>query len=240
MSAETDAQMKDLLRNRIIDYYLTVDSPTVAVTYLTSWNTANSKRTLVPTYLRLKQLTNAQAALNAIGSVNTEDAAFTAVYQTLIDIANAGGSILSFTPAQKSSLESVAGGKTSVRHTAMGLLNAAIGTPITLYWEEPDGTTGSTIAKSLDDPAVFGSLVAMPNPFGSNTTIECRVPENARELRLVVTDLGGRVLEDRALVAANGMLKEIVAGEGKPNGVYLCSVIADGALVGATRIVVQH
>ena len=125
MNAETDVQLKDLLRNRIVDYYLTVDTPDKAVSQLLLWNTANSKRTLVPVYLRMRQWANAQTALNAIGTGNAEDAAFTSVYQTLVDIGNAGGNILTFTPAQKGSLDLVAKGTTSMRHTAQGLLNAA-------------------------------------------------------------------------------------------------------------------
>ena len=240
MNTETDPQLKDLLRNRIVDYYLTVDSPSVAIGNLNAWNTPNSQRRLVGMYLRMRQWANAQSALNAVGSGNVEDAAFTTVYQTMIDIANAGGNILTFNATQKNSLTSIAGGKTSVRHNAMGLLNAAAGTPINLYWEEPDGSMGSSVAKSLELPAVFGDLVAMPNPFSGSTTILCRLPEYAQEVHLVVTDLQGRMIEDRRLNVSGGQMTETVSGEGKPDGVYVCSVIADGALLGISRIIVQH
>ena len=87
---------------------------------------------------------------------------------------------------------------------------------------------------------MFGDLVAMPNPFDETTTIVCPVPEGALDVQLTVTDLEGRVIEQRRIAGAGAMLRQTISGTGKPNGMYLCSVIADGQVLGVTRIVVQH
>jgi hypothetical protein len=240
MNAESDAQKKELLRNRIVAYYLAVDSPTKAITNLVAWNNASSKRRLVGVHLRTQQWANAQTALNAIGTANAEDAAFTAVYQTLIDVGTSGTGILGFTPAHRSSLTAVANGTTTLRHAAQGLLNTALGTPITLLWEDPDATSGTTTVKAMQEPKVFGDLVALPNPFDGSTTLQCAVPETAVEIRLLIADLEGRVVEDRRLAGRTARVQETLDGTGKPNGVYLCTITADGAVVGIARIVVQH
>jgi hypothetical protein len=241
MNAESDVEKKEILRNRIVAYYIAVDSPTVAITSLTAWNNSFSKRRLVPMYLRTKQWANAQTALNAIGSGNAEDAAYTTVYQTLIDIGNSGTSILGYTVAQKSALDIVAKGSTSMKYTAQALLNIATGAPITLTWVEPDESgSGTSTVKSMEQPSAFGDLVAMPNPFTGSTTIVCPLPTGTQDITLTITDLQGRMVEQRNVSGASGQLMQEVNSDGKPDGVYLCSVTADGVVIGITRIVVQH
>jgi hypothetical protein len=192
-------------------------------------------------YLRTKQWANAQTALNAIGSGNAEDAAYTTVYQTLIDIGNSGTSILGYTVAQKSALDIVAKGSTSMKYTAQALLNIATGAPITLTWVEPDESgSGTSTVKSMEQPSAFGDLVAMPNPFTGSTTIVCPLPTGTQDITLTITDLQGRMVEQRNVSGASGQLMQEVNSDGKPDGVYLCSVTADGVVIGITRIVVQH
>ncbi len=240
MNAETDVQKKELLRNRIIDYYYRVNDVNSAITNLNAWNTASSKRRLVGAYLRLRQWANAQTALNAVGIVGAENAAFTSVYQVLIDIGVSGGTLASYTPAQKSAFQSVANGTTTMRHTAQAVLNSAEGTPITLIWEEPEAANGSSVVKSMEaEQATYGQITAMPNPFGTSTTIICVLPEGTLDVRVMVTDLQGRIVEDER-VAGGTQLAHNVSGEGKPDGVYLCTVIADGVVLGVARIAVQH
>jgi hypothetical protein len=239
MNAETDSQKKELLQNRIIDYYYRVNDVSSAITSLVAWNTPSSKRRLVGAYLRLRQWANAQTALLAVGSANAEDAAFTSVYQTVIDIGNAGGTYQSLSTGQKTTMGSVANGTTAMRHTAQALLNAADGTPIVLVWEDPVNANGTSVVKSLEE-AVFGDLVAMPNPFNDLTTLRGKAPADVQELRLVVADLRGRVMQDRRIAATESTFSTEVYGDGMDNGVYVCTVLADGRTLGVVRIVVQH
>ena len=239
MNAETDAQKKEVLRNLIIDYYIRANDLNSAVTSLTAWNNASSKRRLVGMYLRLRQWTNAQTALNAIGTGNAEDAAFTDVYQVLINIGNAGGTYLNLSAGQKSTLGNVATGTTSLRHTAQSLTNIAEGTPITLIWENADGAGGNSVVKSLEE-AASGGLRAVPNPFSGSTLISGEVSETALDVRLIISDLEGRIVEEQRLPTGTGGFQHTVEASGKTAGVYLCRVVADGAVVGVTRILVQH
>ena len=214
-------------------------STTTSVSFLQHIQTELDSIREAGLFKRERIITNAQGALNTIGSGNAEDAAFTTIYQTMIDIGNAGGNVLTFTPAQKGALDGVAKGSTTMRHTALGLLNAAIGTPIILVWEDDNGTTGTSTVKSME-PSTFGDLVVMPNPFDESTTIVCPLPEEAVDVQLMLTDLEGRIVEQRRITGRGAALTERISGADLPNGMYLCSVTADGQVLGITRIVVQH
>jgi Secretion system C-terminal sorting domain len=96
---------------------------------------------------------------------------------------------------------------------------------------EPTGATGA---------AERQELTAIPNPFNTRSTLTCSVPITARELRLRVMDLQGRVVEERRVSNQGGRVNETISSSGMNDGVYVCTLTADGAVLGITRIVVQH
>jgi uncharacterized delta-60 repeat protein len=104
---------------------------------------------------------------------------------------------------------------------------------VRLLAENPTSLSGELAPN--DDPAL-----ASPNPFSSSTTITCPAPSTARDLRLRVMDLQGRVVEDRRVSNQGGRVNETITSEGKTDGVYLCRVLADGAVLGSTHLVVQR
>ncbi len=93
-----------------------------------------------------------------------------------------------------------------------------------------DGEPASTDAATL--------LQNTPNPFTTVTAIDYRIPENARNAELRITDVAGKVLRNQE-IDQRGDVQTILDAAALSPGTYIYSLWVDGELIGSKKMVVQ-
>jgi len=93
-----------------------------------------------------------------------------------------------------------------------------------------DGEPGDTDAATL--------LQNTPNPFTTVTAIDYRIPQNARNAELRITDVAGKVLRSQE-IDQRGDVQTILEAAALSPGTYIYSLWVDGELIGSKKMVVQ-
>lgn len=87
----------------------------------------------------------------------------------------------------------------------------------------------AALVESSSEPALLETpeaeeldLMIAPNPFSTQTRITFRLPEEAQQSRLSLTDMHGRTIREISLNADSGQLQELYLDrDGLPGGLYL-------------------
>lgn len=78
----------------------------------------------------------------------------------------------------------------------------------------------------------------IPNPFSNETVIKYTLPPQIKTASLIVYDLSGKQLTSFPLELSAKSIT--ITSEKLPAGIYICSVTADGKIMGSKRIVVAN
>ena len=100
---------------------------------------------------------------------------------------------------------------------------------------KPIGTTEMT-ALNVDANIVATLSQNTPNPFSEATTIAFTLPESVGEAMICIYDMNGKQLEQIA-IEERGSASVKIDGYKFEAGMYLYSLIADGAVVDTKRMV---
>jgi hypothetical protein len=77
----------------------------------------------------------------------------------------------------------------------------------------------------------------VPNPVNGETSIRLYIPEGSKEAKLSIARIDGRLVEAIGIAASGIYLHTVTAGR-LAAGVYVYSLVVDGQMVGARRMVV--
>lgn len=75
-----------------------------------------------------------------------------------------------------------------------------------------------------------------PNPFTENTTIKCLIPSSIQNAQLYIYDMNGHQI-DRMTISERGNASLTIEGSSLDAGMYLYSLITDGAVVDTKRMI---
>lgn len=78
-----------------------------------------------------------------------------------------------------------------------------------------------------------------PNPFGTSTSIEVRIPDDVQSAFIYVYDLTGKKLQQVDIVS-RGKQAITINASSLTDGMYLYSLIAYGKVVEAIRMIVER
>ena len=78
---------------------------------------------------------------------------------------------------------------------------------------------------------------AFPNPATSEVTLLYNTEKVYSSKELVIADFAGKIIEKIWLDATEGIAN--IATQDYPNGVYVCRLMADGAPIAYTKLVIQ-
>ena len=95
----------------------------------------------------------------------------------------------------------------------------------------------STVEKRLLADQSFSLSQNIPNPFTESTLISYNIPANVNRALLAIFDLNGKMLLQYNLVQGKNQLT--IRGSQLPAGMYIYSLIADGAEVVSKRMVLS-
>ena len=89
-----------------------------------------------------------------------------------------------------------------------------------------------------DAEATATLLQNTPNPFTTVTSIDYRIPKNARAAELRITDITGKILRSQD-IDQRGDVQTILDAAALSPGTYIYSLWVDGELIGSKKMVVQ-
>jgi len=78
---------------------------------------------------------------------------------------------------------------------------------------------------------------AFPNPATNEVTLLYNTEKIYSSKELVIADLAGKIIEKIIVDATEGIAN--IATHNYPNGVYVCRLMADGAPIAYTKLVIQ-
>ncbi len=106
------------------------------------------------------------------------------------------------------------------------------------YTGDAGAAPKSARARSAPKPiAVLPVLHLQPNPTESWVAVNYQIPNEAKNARLLVTDVAGRVIEDIGLQGAFG--QHVMNTEAWARGSYAVRLIANSASLKTDRLIVQ-
>lgn len=76
-----------------------------------------------------------------------------------------------------------------------------------------------------------------PNPFAGSTAVRYELPEGTREAHIAITDMQGRPVALQPL--AVGSSSTTISSAGLTPGMYIYTLVADGAAIGTRRMIVN-
>lgn len=99
------------------------------------------------------------------------------------------------------------------------------------------------VVQCLDEPSGFadapqgaaGIRSIVPNPVGNEAQVAYALPPGTQQATLLITDLHGRVIQHTAL-DRNASGRVYLEVSPLPQGVYLCTLSADGAVIDTQRL----
>jgi hypothetical protein len=241
MNAETDKNKKDILRNRIINYYVLVDSVQMAIDLMTAANADPWNRLKVQALLNTNQITAAQSTLNALSNTTAEELAFRDLYQVLIDLYGSGQTTADMNTAQIATITTIANGSTRMRYTAQALLTGAQGVVYALVWDEipPGGPQLNDLENADEHPIAGDELMAIPNPSNGHLQLRGAWLSGRHSAQVEILDATGRLVFSKEVdVNEAGTLD--VGLTDQPTGLYIATVRTMTGDVTTVRIAVQH
>ena len=119
-----------------------------------------------------------------------------------------------------------------------GLVNKLIGKDVDVSTLRSDNSNFSMTGL----PDLTGNTSAsleqnIPNPFNQSTIIRYTLPETCTSAKILITNSGGKVVQQIPLSVSDGTNSIKITGSSLSAGTYLYSLICDGKLIDTKRMV---
>lgn len=205
---------------------------------LQAQNTQAALEALASTCLAEENYTAATTVIHSLHPQSPEAQAEKDLLSLLLSLYSGGRDIFQMTAAEELFVRNTAAlsGECLARSNARVILFAAFGEPLDLDIQLNGQRTANPepeIRSNEPVPSFLGE--SYPNPAGDQVNMECNVPEGLTG-NLSIFDINGRLIYNRQI--SSGLQIVSVDVSQWVDGMYLCTLDADGERIGNQRIVV--
>jgi hypothetical protein len=203
-------------------------------------NTEASKEALASTYLAEENYPAALSTINSLSPQSPEAQAEKDLLLLLHGLYSSGRDIYQMSATEEQAVRATAAmtNECLARSNARVILFAAFGEPLDMDIQLGNQRTGNPapeIAKTEPIPSFLGE--SYPNPSEDQVNMECNVPDGLTG-NLSIFDVNGKLVYSRQI--SSGLQIITVDVSNWVDGVYMCSLEADGKRIGNQRIVVAN
>nr|MBK9651534.1 T9SS type A sorting domain-containing protein [Bacteroidota bacterium] len=234
LDTTSNGQQKELLRNRLVQYYLSIDSISNAINVMEADTTELGKKTLVPAYIGNQQYSTAQNMLNSISSTGIQNSNYKSFYQMLLTMLQNGLYYTQLSTPDVTALAAIANSGTSVAYNAQSILQTYFKYNYTRVIEDFGNGNGTRELETLSyNNNVM--LTVFPNPTITSFTITYSGLDDGNNAFELYT-MDGRKVKQIVLTDTQGQI--IVDAQDLQNGIYTCILKCNGNSLGTTKIVI--
>lgn len=235
---------RQLKINALIRKYSENGQTDSAIAFLEKENTINSRRMLIPIYIRKDDAANAQIHLTQIPPDNDELTQFVKLYNVHIDLMNNGKTLKQIDQGHEQEIRNIASTNTLASIQAKNILNWVFGEQYPELIEEIISGNNARISNidlspkvnelKENDKEAFYSI--FPNPATESVTFLYKLPVNVENGIITIYNTLGKKVKNINITKEENQTK-LITGE-MNNGLYFCILNVNGKTIAKTKLLI--